>query len=66
MPVSKAHMRATQKYEQKNYDKILLRLRRDGTPNKEDIEKAAEMLGESVNAFITNAISQRIKEISPV
>ena len=61
MAVSKAQQAATKKFEDKNYDKVLLRLRKDKLP-KESIQAAADNVGESLNAYITGAISERMKQ----
>jgi predicted HicB family RNase H-like nuclease len=63
MPASKAHMKATQKYESNNYDKVLLRIRRDSSQNREAITAAAEKAGLSLNAFILEAISEKINQL---
>ena len=58
MPTSKAHMRAVAKYERANYDKIMVRLRK----GEGDVTRAAAAeRGESLNAFIANAIRQHIQ-----
>jgi predicted HicB family RNase H-like nuclease len=53
--VSSAQKRATAKYEQKKYDKILLRV------DKDIIKDYANKQGESVNSYIKKAIFERIK-----
>jgi len=60
---SKAHLRATTKYESKAYEKVSLRIRRDGSNgiSREDIQREAEKRGESVNEFIIKAIKERIE-----
>lgn len=63
MPETEAQKRAHAKYQSKAYDKILLRLRKDTEPTKETITKAAERTGLSVNAFIQEAITEKIKRI---
>lgn len=60
MPVSKAQKEATKRFEEKNYDKVLLRLRKDDL-SKEQIQNAAEKCGESINGYVVNAIKMRIK-----
>lgn len=60
MAVSKAQQTATKKFEDKNYDKILLRLRKDKLPKK-SVQAAANNAGVSLNAYITGAISERMK-----
>lgn len=61
MAVTKAQQAATKKFEDKNYDKILLRLRKD-TLSKETVQAAAENAGESLNAYITGAIKERMEK----
>ena len=61
--VSEAHKRATQKFETNNYDKILLRIRKDSSQNREAIQAAAEKAGKSLNAFILEAISEKISRL---
>ena len=57
MPVSEAQKRATAKYEQQNYDKVLLRLEK----GRRDIIKAhAEARGESINGLVSRAIDEAI------
>ncbi|MDE6594994.1 MAG: hypothetical protein K2K44_03175 [Oscillospiraceae bacterium] len=60
MAVSKAQQAATKKFEDKNYDKVLLRLRKDTLP-KEAVQAAADKAGESLNAYITGAIKNRME-----
>lgn len=56
--VSEAQKRASQRYEQKSYDKILVRFPKGYS---EDVLKpAAERAGESVNAYVQGAIADRI------
>ena len=53
MPISKAQQKAVHKYVRKNYDRIGLTLPRG---RKEDIEKRAKEIGESVNGYISSLI----------
>lgn len=53
MPVSKAQARATAKYEQENYDKVLLRLPK-GTKDR------IKATGNTVNGFIVKAVLERL------
>ena len=62
MAVSEAQKRATQRYEQKSYDKILVRLPKGYSESI--LKPAAERAGESVNAFVQNAISERIDRLA--
>lgn len=58
MPVSAAQKKATAKYEQQNYDKVLLRLEK----GKKDIIKGhADKAGDSINGYITKAIDEKIQ-----
>ena len=59
---TQAQSRATQKYESKSYDKVLLRIRKDKEPTRETITKLAESKGESLNGFIMKAIEERIQK----
>lgn len=61
MPQSTAHKQATQRFETKAYDKILLRIRKDADLTRHDIQKSADAKGESLNSYILNAIKQRIQ-----
>lgn len=61
MPASKAKMKAIAKYEQKAYDKILLRLPK-GTGDK---IKAAAGDGGSVNGFIREAVEAKLNGTAP-
>ena len=60
MPTTPAHIRATTKYESKAYDKILLRIRKDGDLTKEHIEIAAARTAQSLNAYILEAVQEKI------
>lgn len=62
MAVSEAQKRATQRYEQKSYDKILVRLPKGYSESI--LKPAAERAGESVNAYVQNAIADRISRES--
>jgi hypothetical protein len=54
-PTTKAHIKATAKWEKANYDKVLLRLPK-GT--KERIQAQAE----SVNGYISAALLEKLKQ----
>lgn len=58
MTVSKAQMAATKRFEDKNYDKALLRLPKG---KKAEIQAAAEKQGESLNAYVIGAVERRMK-----
>lgn len=55
MTVSKAAQKATEKYDKKNYDRILVKFPK-GT--KEKIKET----GETVNGFINKAVLNRLEE----
>lgn len=58
--VTKAQKKATEKYEQNNYDKILIRIRPKG--KREEIRAAADAKGQSLNSFINEAIDEHMKK----
>lgn len=60
MPRTPAENAASVRWEAKTYDKVLLRLRRDGEPTREQIAAAADAAGESMQAYIIEAVRQRI------
>lgn len=62
MKQSEAQARATARYERKAYDRIVLRLRKDAPPTKEAIDEAAAAAGESLNAYVKNAILDRMEK----
>ena len=55
MPASKAHIKATNKWMAKAYDRVNLTMPKG---KKETIQAHAEARGESVNGFINRAIDQ--------
>lgn len=59
--VSKAQIKSTTKYEHNNYDKVTLRLRRDADLTRDRLQEAADSAGESLNAYIIEAIRQRME-----
>ena len=58
----KTSYESIKKYEDKAYDKILLRLPKG---RKEELKAHAESQGESVNGFINRAIDEAMKEEDP-
>jgi len=66
MPKSAAAIRANTKFENKAYDKITVRLRKDRLDDsglsREMIQKAADAAGMSLNAYILQAVSEKIKK----
>lgn len=59
MPVSKAQMKATAKYEKANYDDIRLRVPKG---KKKVIKDYAESKGKSINGFVNEAIDKAMTE----
>ena len=57
-PTSKAQQKAVAKYENKVYDKFLVRVPKG---RKAEIQNAAEESGESLNAFVVGAVDERIE-----
>lgn len=62
MGQSRAHIEATTRYEHKTYDKITVRLRKDGELTRDQIAAAAAASGESLNEYIINAVKKRLDE----
>ena len=59
---SEAQNKASQRYQKKAYDTTLIRMPKGYMA--ETLKPAAESVGESVNGFITTAITERIERIS--
>ena len=59
MTVSKAQQRAVTKYVKENYDEFKVRLPK-GT--KDQIKAAADQQGQSVNAWIGQAITEKLEK----
>lgn len=58
MTVSKAQMKATQKYIKNNYDRLELRIQK----GERDLIKAhAEKMGESLNQFLVRAVKEAMQ-----
>lgn len=60
MSSTPAKVRAQTKWEAKAYDKVLLRIRKDGDLTRDDITAAATAAGESLNEYILNSIRERM------
>ena len=58
MPASKAQQRAVAKYMKNNYDEIKIRVAKG---EKDKIKAHAEKQGDSLNAFISKAINEKIE-----
>lgn len=61
MPASKAQQRAVNKYMKANYDRINLTMPKG---QKDVIQSHAASVGQSVNAFINQAISERMERMA--
>ncbi len=55
--VSKAQQRAVQKYVKNNYDRVVLTLPKG---KRDEIKRYAELCGKSMNAYIVQAIEEKI------
>ncbi|WP_293009551.1 MULTISPECIES: hypothetical protein [unclassified Oscillibacter] len=55
-----AQRRASLKWERKNNEKITVKLRREVDPSKAQLEAAARASGQSVNAWIIDAIKDKL------
>ena len=60
MTVSKAQQKAVNKYMKENYDRVNLTLPKG---DKEKIAIAAAAAGQSVNAFINEAIKEKMEKL---
>lgn len=58
LPVSKAQQRAVAKYSKENYDTLLIRIPKG---RKAVIQACADKAGQSLNAYVTEAVEGRIK-----
>lgn len=63
-PSTPASVRAHTKYEKKTYQNIRVRIRQDDPEiTLEGLQAAADAAGQSVNAFVIQAIKDRINKI---
>lgn len=60
LKTSEAQRRASLKWERENNQKITVKLRVGSDPDKEQIKAAAQAAGQSVNAWIIEAIRDRL------
>ena len=58
MPYTKAQMRATQKYNDKTYDRIEFKISKGQKPN---LQAHAAAMGESLNGFVNRAIRETLE-----
>lgn len=57
---TEARRRASHKWEQENAEKITIKWKKGDFPSKDQIRHAAEQCGQSVNAWILDAIREKI------
>ena len=60
LKTTEAQRRATAKWDRGNTEKITLKLYRSRDPSKAQIQAAADAAGQSVNAWIVDAIKQSL------
>ena len=60
LKTTEAQRRAAAKWQAENTEKITLKLYRSRDPSKAQIQAAAEAAGQSVNAWIVDAIKQAL------
>ena len=60
LKTTEAQRRAAAKWQAENTEKITLKLYRARDPSKAQIQAAAEAAGQSVNAWIVDAIKQAL------
>ena len=61
MPLSKAHIKASRKYNEKAYDRIELKVTKG---KKAKLQAHAESKGESLNGFVNRAIDETVERES--
>lgn len=62
MAQTRAHIQATTRYEHKAYDKITVRLRKDGELTRDTVAACASACGESLNEYVIKAIIARMEK----
>lgn len=60
LKTTEAQRRASLKWEHENNEKITVKLRVGADPSKEQIKAAADRAGQSVNAWIIDAIRDKL------
>ena len=61
----KASAASKNKWNTKTYDRVNLILRKDAPQNKAAVQAAADAAGESLNAYIVGAVTQRMDREQP-
>ena len=60
-----ARTKANNKWNAKAYDRVDLVLKKETSPTKDEVQAAADVKGESLNAYIVEAIRQRLESDIP-
>ena len=60
-----ARTKANNKWNAKAYDRVNLVLKKETSPTKDEVQAAADVKGESLNAYIVEAIRQRLESDMP-
>ena len=60
-----ARTKANNKWNAKAYDRVNLVLKKETSPTKDEVQAAADAKGESLNAYIVEAIRQRLESDMP-
>lgn len=60
-----ARTKANNKWNAKAYDRVNLVLKKETSPTKDEVQAAADANGESLNAYIVEAIRQRLESDMP-
>ena len=60
-----ARTKANNKWNAKAYDRVNLVLKKETSPTKDEVQAAADAKGESLNAYIVEAIRQRLESDIP-
>ena len=60
-----ARTKANNKWNAKAYDRVNLVLKKEASPTKDEVQAAADANGESLNAYIVEAIRQRLESDMP-
>ena len=60
-----ARTKANNKWNAKANDRVNLVLKKEASPTKDEVQAAADANGESLNAYIVEAIRQRLESDMP-
>ena len=62
MPIRKSQIDASTRYEKKNYDRLNIRLRKDGDITEEIARAAADVAGERVKEYVIGELKMRMEK----